>query len=108
STADRRFCFNSTSMVLVALALVLVAGAVYWAARQVVAELKSARDEASRTRATTLLELFARGKSEASRDPRALLVWFPLAKMARALDPEVFAVLDRTAGRPFPFSKDEI
>jgi len=95
-------------MALVALALVLMAVALYWASQRIVAELKSARDEAARTRAAMLMELFARGKSETSRDPRALLVWYPLAKMARALDPEMFASFDRTIGRPFPFSNDEV
>src|SRR5262245_21160877 len=95
-------------MVFVALALVLMAGAVFWAAHQIAAELKAGRGEAARTRAATLMELFARVKSETSRVPRALLVWYPLAKMARALEPDLFASFDRTAGRPFPFSNDEV
>jgi hypothetical protein len=46
--------------------------------------------------------------SEAARDPRALLVWYPLAKTARAMDPDVFAAIDRAAQRPFPFSTDQV
>lgn len=94
-------------MIAVAAALI-VAVAVYWAAQQIVAEMKAARDEAARTRTMALLQLFAPGVAASASDPRALLVWQPLAASARRMYPSEFAELDRTAGKTFPFSKDQL
>jgi hypothetical protein len=55
-----------------------------------------------------LLGLFAPGVAAAAADPRALLVWQPLAAGARRLFPEEFAQLDAATGGAFPFSADQI
>ena len=75
---------------------------------QIVAEMKAARQEASNTRAAALMQLFAPGLAAGAHDPRALLVWHPLAKMARQLWPSEFASLDRAAGGMFPFTKEQV
>ena len=92
----------------IAVAVLIVAAVVYWAAQQIVAELKSARDEAARTRTLALLELFAPGLAATSTDPRALLVWQPLAVAARQMYPSEFAALDRAANATFPFSREQL
>jgi hypothetical protein len=55
-----------------------------------------------------LLALFAPGLAAAADDPRALLVWQPLASTARALFPDDFAAIERAAGSTFPFSREQI
>ena len=87
---------------------VLVAASILWATHQVVAELRTARDDASRARTLTLLELFAPALRDAQSDPRALLAWQPCARIARQLFPAECAALDRAAGAPFPFTPDEL
>jgi len=94
--------------VLTAIAIVVLAGATVWSALQVVAELRAARDEAFRSRVASMIQVFAPAMRDAARDPRALLVWYPLAKTARAIDPDLFISLDRAAERPFPFSPDQV
>jgi len=93
---------------LIVVAVLIVAAVVHWAAKQVVAELKAAREEAARTRAIALLQLFAPGVAASAGDPRALLVWQPLAKTARQIYPTEFAALDRAAGGTFPFTKEQL
>lgn len=66
-----------------------------------------ARDEASSRRALDLVQLFAPGIAASHADPRALLVWQPLARTARQLFPREFATLDSAAGATFPFTKDQ-
>ena len=92
----------------VILASLIVAGAIAWAARLVAAEIRAARDAASRARTASLLDLFAPALEAAERDPRAYLVWHPIAAIARQLFPEESAALDRAAGGVFPFSRDRI
>lgn len=79
-----------------------------WAGRQIVAELRAAREEASRQRIAALLALFAPAFVDVQRDPRAFLVWQPLASTARELFPSESAALDRAAGGRFPFSPEQI
>lgn len=55
-----------------------------------------------------IISAFAPGIAAAAEDPRMLLVWQPLAIIARAEYPDDFAALDRLAGAPFPFSPDRI
>lgn len=93
---------------MIAVAVLLVGAVVYWAAQQIVAELKSARDEAARTRTLALLRLFAPGVAASASDPRALLIWQPLAATARQMYPDAFAALDRAANATFPFSKEQL
>jgi hypothetical protein len=93
---------------MLVIAILVVAGVAYWSTLQIVAELKAVRDEAARARAATLIQMFGPAMSEAARDPRALLVWYPLAKTARATDPDVFAGLDRATQGTFPFSQEQV
>jgi hypothetical protein len=93
---------------LIAVALLIVAAVLYWAAKQIVAEMKAARQEAAQTRAAALMQLFAPGLAAGAHDPRAMLVWHPLAKMARQLWPSEFASLDRAGGGTFPFTKEQV
>ncbi|HZR22041.1 MAG TPA: hypothetical protein VFA59_00545, partial [Vicinamibacterales bacterium] len=77
------------------LALVVVAVA-YFAVQAIVRELKASRDDARRGRALQIMALFAPALASARKDPRELLAWQPLAKTARQLWPDDFALLDRT------------
>ena len=94
-------------MIPIALAIV-VAAAILWAARAVVAELRAARTEVTRTRALAVLQTFSAGITAAHSDPRALITWVPLARAARQLLPAEFALLDAAAGGSFPFSAERI
>ena len=87
----------------------IVAAAVAWAASRVAGELRAARTgSGSSERVTTLLAVFAPAVAAAQQDPRAILVWQPMAQAARNLYPDEFAALDRAAGAAFPFSKERI
>jgi hypothetical protein len=90
------------------LGALIVAGVLWWTGQQIVGELQAGRNEASRARTLALVELFAPGLAAAQHDPRSLLVWYPLAKVARQLFPEECAALDRVSGGPFPFTPDQV
>ena len=89
-------------------AAIIVAAAVLWAGRALLAELRAARDDAARTRALALLQMFSPGVAACHADPRALLTWQPLARTARQLLPAEFAELDLASGATFPFSVDQL
>ena len=93
---------------MVLLGAVIVAGALWWAAQQVVGELRAARVEASRGRVIVLFELFAPALAEARSDPRVFLVWQPIASSLRQLFPAEFAELDRVSGGTFPFTTGQL
>jgi hypothetical protein len=93
---------------LVLIAAVIVAGAVWIAAQQIVSELRAARDDVARGRTLAILQAFAPGIGAAQADPRALLVWQPLARAARQAFPAECAALDKAAGGTFPFTPDQI
>ena len=93
---------------MIVLGALIVAAVVAWAASQIVAELRAAREEAARARAAALLELFAPALTAAQRDPRAYLVWQPLATIARQMFPVESAALDRAAGGIFPFTTAQL
>ncbi len=93
---------------MVVLASLIVAAAVAWAALHIVAELRAARDQTSRARAVALLELFAPAMAAVQADPRAFLVWQPIAKIVRELFPAESAALDGAAGGAFPFTQQQI
>jgi hypothetical protein len=93
---------------MLVIAILVLAGVAYWATQQIAAELKAACDQAARARVATMMQMFGPAMSEATRDPRALLVWYPLAKIARATDPDVFAALDRAAQGTFPFTQEQV
>lgn len=88
---------------LVVVAAIILAGVMMWSARLVVAELAAAREQARRADVVALLNLFAPGLVAAQQDPRALLVWQPLARTARGVLPDLVAELDRATGATFPF-----
>jgi hypothetical protein len=54
------------------------------------------------------MAMFAPGIGAAAADPRAILVWQPVARMARQIFPEEFALIDRAAGAAFPFSAERL
>ena len=85
-----------------------MAAALWSASQRIVSEMRTARNEAARSRVLALVELFAPALRDAQRDPRALLVWQPLAKMARQLWPDDCATLDGAAGGPFPFTPEQV
>jgi hypothetical protein len=93
---------------VIVVAILVLAAVTYWSAQRIVAELKATRDAAFRARTATMVQLFAPGAREAARDPRALLEWYPLAKIARAADPDVFASLDRAAQTTFPLNQEQV
>jgi hypothetical protein len=91
------------------LSALIVAAAVVWAGWRVGVEFRASRGGgASDERLTALLALFAPALVSTQRDPRAFLVWQPIARAARQLFPGEFARLDAAAGSTFPFSKDQI
>src|SRR5262245_24468503 len=52
--------------------------------------------------------MFAPAIAAVQADPRALLIWQPIASGARALCPDEFAAIDRAAGATFPFTSERI
>jgi hypothetical protein len=93
---------------LTSILLGLVAIAVAFGAWLIASAVKARPEATSDTRTLQLLALFAPGLAAVSADPRALLVWQPLAKAARQLFPRDFEALDRASGAPFPFTIDRI
>ena len=93
---------------MAALIILAIAIAAYVSTRAIVAEMKAARAEAARGRAIALLTLFAPALDAAQRDPCALLVWEPLARRARAIAPDDMALVEKSAGGPFPFPPEAV
>ena len=90
------------------IAAVIVAVAIVSAVAQIVSELRAAREEARRSRALSLVTLFAPAIAAVQDDPKALLVWQQLAATVRKLFPEECASLDAATGSAFPFSPEVI
>src|SRR5438128_4777811 len=90
------------------IAAFVVPGALIWATVAITRAIAAARPAIARGRTLQPLELFASGMAAADADPRALLVWQPIAQAARQLFPEEYAALDRAAGGAFPFSRDRL
>ena len=86
----------------------IVAAAIVWAAIRLAAELRTIREDRIKARTQQLFTTFAPAPGAAASDPRALLVWEPLARTARQLFPSEFAELDRASGGTFPFGKERI
>jgi hypothetical protein len=93
---------------LLVLAALVVAAAIAWGCRQVASEISKAGEGAVGARTLQVLQTFATAAGEAARDPRAVLIWEPLARTARQLLPDEFARLDRASGGSFPFNADRI
>lgn len=98
-------------MVLILAAIVVAAAVgitVAWCSTRIVSELRAAREAAARGRVIEILTAFAPAGGAATKDPRAVLEWEPLARIARQLFPDEFAQIDRAAGAPFPFGPERI
>ena len=94
-------------MVLFVSAL-FVAAAVVWAGLRIATAVQASRLDPVRTRALELIAMFASAGGAAAGDPRAILAWQPLARMARQMFPEEFKLIDQAAGGAFPFSHDQL
>ena len=90
------------------LAALIVAAAIVLAAFRITAEIRAGREAAARGRALTILQAFAPGIEAARADPRAMLVWHPLAGAVRRLFPDECATLDSAAGHAFPFPAEQV
>jgi hypothetical protein len=93
---------------VILIAALIVAGAVGWSALQIAGAVRAGRPGAGRDHLTELLAMFAPALVATEQDPRAFLVWQPIAKAARQLFPEEFASLDRAMGATFPFPRERI
>jgi hypothetical protein len=93
---------------VVLIAALIVAGAVLAGAVLVANAIRAGREDVTRTRAASLLATFASGVGAAEGDPRAMLVWEPLARVARQTWPEEFALLERAGAGTFPFGRERL
>jgi hypothetical protein len=84
----------------------IVAAALLWGVAQIAGELRASREERIRGRALPIVQLFAPAIEAVQEDPRALLVWQPLARTVRQLYPVESAALDHATGGPFPFGRE--
>jgi heme A synthase len=94
-------------MTLLLSALVICA-AVVWGSLRISTALGARQPDVRRARAVELMAMFAPALAGAAADPRAILVWEPLARMGRQIFPDEFALLDQAAGGVFPFSHDRV
>jgi hypothetical protein len=94
--------------VILIVAAIVVAAAIAWGAARIASELQARRQDGSRDRILRLLTTFAPSASAVAEDPKAVLVWQPLARTARQLFPDEFGQLDRAAGVPFPFGPEAV
>lgn len=92
---------------LILISALIVAAAVIWSGVRV-AQAMSRPAGAPDSRTAEVLALFAPGIAAARSDPRALLVWQPLASIARKLFPAEFAAIEAAAGASFPFTSEQI
>jgi hypothetical protein len=90
------------------IAALIVAAAIGGSVLQIVGELRAAREEKRRARTLSLVTLFGPALTAVQGDPKALLVWQPLAATVRKLFPEECASLDVANGATFPFSAEMI
>ncbi len=84
-------------------------GGLVWVGLQIAnAAGSGAAADASRVRALQILTTFAPALDAVARDPRAILVWQPIARAARQMFPEELALIDRATDAAFPFSRERI
>jgi hypothetical protein len=95
---------------IILVSAIIVAGSIIWAAQRIVGAWRALamREEARKTRALALLQLFAAPATGGAGDPRVLIAWHPLARSARSLFPEEFASLDAAYEGEFPFTRTQI
>ena len=92
----------------VLLAALLVSGAVVWTGFRIATEVQRSRPDPVRRRVVELLAMFAPAVDAAAADPRAILVWQPIARIARQMFSEEFRLIDEAAGGSFPFGNDRL
>ena len=90
------------------LAALIVAAAIAVASLRIAAEIRAGHEAAARMRALTILQAFTPGLEAARANPRALLVWYPLAAAVRRLFPSECAILDGAVGGVFPFPLEQV
>ena len=90
------------------IAAIVLAGLIGWAVDQIRREMRAARQAAQRAQSLTILSLFSPALAAVQDDPKALLVWQPLAAAVRKLFPEECASLDSAMGSSFPFGAEVI
>jgi hypothetical protein len=90
------------------LAAIVVVVAIVVSLGQITTELREAREEARRARTLSIAALFAPAIAAVQDDPKALLVWHPIAAAVRKLFPDECASLDTSVGGTFPFSTDVV
>ena len=88
------------------LSAAIVLAAVLIGAAQIVREMRAAREQAAHSRGLAIVQLFAPALAAVQDDPRALLVWQPLARAVRQLYPLESAAIDRASGSAFPFGRE--
>lgn len=93
---------------MIIVAALIVSAAVLAAAFRIATAVQASRPDPIRARALDLMAMFAPALNAAAGDPRAILVWQPLAQMARQMFPEAFTLIDQAAGGRFPFSHDRL
>ena len=93
---------------MVIVAALIVAAAIVWMGLRIADAQRASGAERTRDRQLRILATFAPGISAAAGDPRAILVWEPLARAARQVSGTEFTALDRAAGGTFPFSNDRL
>ena len=96
---------DGTTLILLLSAAIVVA-AVLIGAAQIVREMRAAREQAAHSRGLAIVQLFAPALAAVQDDPRALLVWQPLARAVRQLFPLESAAIDRASGGAFPFGRE--
>jgi len=92
---------------LIALAILVGAGVIAWAVVRGNAPAVSS-DASARSHQLTIMTLFAPAVVAAAQDPSVIATWQPIARAARALFPDEFAVIERASGATFPFSSEMI
>jgi len=90
------------------LAAIIIATAFIVSVGQIVTEMRATREDTRRSRTLSILAFFGPAIAAVQEDPKALLVWQPLAAATRRLFPEECASLDTAAGSAFPFSAEVI
>src|SRR5262245_31750641 len=89
---------------LIALAILVGAGAIAWAVLRASSVSHAAADDAAKSREIALLSAFAPAIAAAAHDPTIIATWQPLVQTARALCPAEFAAIEKASGAAFPFS----
>jgi|SRR5262252_5236482 len=93
---------------LLLVAALAIAGAVVWSARLLAGAIGAGTAERERSRQLQLLTLFAPVVAAAAGDPRQLLAWAPVARLARQLFAAECAALDRAGGKRFPIDPETV